>query len=64
LALNNRKTVDEVPIAKTMGTKKRVQTMYEARNGLSMVSLGDKNYKSPEYQTGFFRDGGLITGST
>ena len=38
--------------------------MYEARNGLPITSLGDKIYKVPEYQTGFFRDGGLIAGST
>ena len=47
-----------------MGNKKRVNTMYEARNGLAMTSLGDKNYKTPEYMTGYFRDGGLIAGST
>ena len=38
--------------------------MYEMRNGLSMAALGDKIYKAPEYQTGFFKDGGLIVGST
>lgn len=49
---------------KQMGQKVRVQTMYEMRNGLPMASLGDKIYKAPEYQTGFFYDGGLIVGST
>ena len=29
-----------------------------------MTSLGDKIYKYPEYDNGFFREGGLITGST
>ena len=47
-----------------MGSKKRVSTMIEARNGLSMASLGDKNYKTPAYEPGFFKDGGLIAGST
>jgi hypothetical protein len=42
-----------------MGQKVRVQTMYEIRNGLPTGSLGDKIYKAPEYQTGFFYDGGL-----
>ena len=64
MALNNRKTTDEVDITKTMGSKKRITTMFEARNGLKMASLGDKNYKSPEYQAGFFREGGLVPGST
>ena len=47
-----------------MGAKKRVQTLYEARNGCPMASLGDKIYKAPEYQTGYFNEGGLIAGST
>lgn len=29
-----------------------------------MASLGDKVFKAPEYQPGFFKEGGLITGST
>jgi len=27
-------------------------------------SLGDKHYKSPEYSAGFYKDGGLIAGSS
>ena len=38
--------------------------MYNQRNGLPLTSLGDKNYKHPEYQPGFFKDGGLVAGST
>ena len=29
-----------------------------------MTSLGDKNYKNPDYTPDFFKDGGLIAGST
>ena len=29
-----------------------------------MTSLGDKIYKFPDYTPGFFKDGGLIVGST
>jgi hypothetical protein len=47
-----------------MGMKKRVTTMYDQRNGLPLHSLGDKIYKAPEYQSNFFKEGGLITGST
>ena len=47
-----------------MGTKKRVQTLYDARNGCPMAALGDKIYKDPTYQTHFFKDGGLVAGST
>ena len=34
------------------------------RNTLPMASLGDKNYKAVEYDPGFFKAGGLISGST
>jgi hypothetical protein len=61
---DNRKTQKEHEVEKNMGMKKRTGTMYEARNGLPMKSLGDKIYSAPEYQSGFFRDGGLIAGST
>lgn len=62
--MDNRKTQDEVGIAKLMGSKKRVTTTFEARNGLPMASLGDKIYKTPEYMPGFYRESGLIPGST
>ena len=62
--MHNRKTQKEVDVTTSMGSKKRVKTMFDARNGLPMASLGDKNYKAPEYQSGFFREGGLIAGST
>jgi len=29
-----------------------------------MASLGDKDYKHPDYAPGFFYGGGLIAGST
>jgi hypothetical protein len=47
-----------------MGNKKRVNTLYDQRNGMNLTSLGDKIYKAPEYVPGFFKDGGLIVGST
>ena len=61
---HNRKSINEYAVEGKMGNKKRVNTLYEARNGLQMTSLGDKIYKAPEYMTGYFRDGGLIAGST
>lgn len=62
--MHNRKTQDTIGVEKSMGNKKRVGTMYEARNGLAMTALGDKVYKAPEYMPGFFREGGLVPGST
>jgi len=49
MGLDNRKTTKEVEVKQSMGSKKRVTTIFEARNGLAMVALGDKNYKAPEY---------------
>jgi hypothetical protein len=34
------------------------------RGDYPIASLGDKNYKAVEYDSGFFFGGGLITGST
>lgn len=47
-----------------MGSKTRVTNLYDQRNGLPMASLGDKIYKHPDYTPGFFKEGGLIAGST
>ena len=47
-----------------MGTKRRVETLYDQRNGLPLKSLGDKIYKHPDYQPHFYKEGGLIVGST
>jgi len=34
------------------------------RNGLPFEIPGDKMYKNPEYSPGFFKNGGLIVGSS
>jgi hypothetical protein len=47
-----------------MGRKKRIETLYDQRNGLPLKSLGDKIYKAPEYMPGFYKEGGLIVGSS
>ena len=61
---HNRKTVNEVEFNSTLGSKKRIDTVYQQRNGIGMRSQGDKIYRAPEYQSNFFRAGGLIVGST
>lgn len=63
-AIHNRKSTNVFQVEKVMGSKNRINTLYEQRNGCKLVALGDKIYKSPEFSTGFFKDGGLITGST
>ena len=62
--MHNRKTSSELSVYKTMGSKVRINSQFEQRNGLPMLALGDKNYKTPAYEPGFFREGGLIAGST
>lgn len=62
---HNRKSVNEYTSESVMGAKKRLDTLYDQRNGVTLKSLGDKIYKTPEYQPGFFKDDGfLIKGST
>lgn len=60
----NKGSTAEWNTEKQMTQKKRINNMYDQRNGLPLTSLGDKNYKHPEYQPGFFKDGGLVAGST
>ena len=47
-----------------MQTKARMYGLEQQRNGVGVSSLGDKAYKYPEYQNSFYKDGGLIPGST
>jgi hypothetical protein len=56
---HNRKTRKENVL--NMGKKVKVT---DARNGIPEYSLGDKIYKQPEHSSGFYRDGGLIVGSS
>lgn len=44
--------------------KARVLGLAEQRNGLGVTSLGDKCYKYPEYASNFYKEGGLIAGSS
>ena len=60
----NKTSSKEYNEEKVMGMKKRVTNIYDQRNGLPMASLGDKIYKSPDYTPGFFKEGGLVAGST
>jgi len=51
-------------LEKEMGQKSAVGDLYDMRNGLAVTSLGDKAYKNPEYSGTFYKDGGLIAGSS
>ena len=60
----NTKSSNEYNQEKVMTQKKRIKNLYDQRNGLPLTSLGDKVYKHPDYTPGFFKEGGLIPGST
>lgn len=47
-----------------MQTKKRVLSLDHQRNHLGVSSLGDKSYKYPEYAVNFYKEEGLVSGST
>ena len=47
-----------------MQTKKRVSSLDHQRNHLGVSSLGDKSYRYPEYASNFYKEEGLVSGST
>ena len=54
----------EYGVESVMTRKKRVLSLYEQRNQMMNANPGDKNYKCVENSPDFFKDGGLIVGST
>mmetsp|Transcript_45147 Transcript_45147/g.79462 ORF Transcript_45147/g.79462 Transcript_45147/m.79462 type:complete len:298 (+) Transcript_45147:54-947(+) len=65
---NGRRAADEhakeVDLSYEMQRKVVHYDLGKARNGVGCVSLGDKAYRHPEYESTFFKAGGLIVGST
>lgn len=51
-------------IEQEFGTKRKINTVEERRNGLSVVIPGDNLFKNPEWTDNFFQKGGLVVGST
>ena len=58
------RTFNEMMLEKEMGSKRRIWTMEERRNGISMRNPGDKYYKASEQFPTYYKEGGLIPGST
>ena len=44
--------------------KKRIKSLEEQRNFINLINPGDKNFRYAEYSPGFFKQEGLIIGST
>jgi len=61
---SNKEINYEFSLDKVMGRKIRINTISEMRNGLPLEVPGDKIYRNPECLPGFFKDRGLIVGST
>jgi len=47
-----------------MTRKKRILSLYEQRNEMISFNPGDKTYKNVDNSPDFFKEGGLIVGST
>jgi hypothetical protein len=54
----------EIDLSRVLQRKSRIDHMDEQRNGIPARSLGDKQYRHPEYASEFYKAGGLIIGST
>ena len=48
----------------TMGKKQPVDGLLNQRNNIPLTSMGDKAYKYPEYSKDFYKEGGLMVGSS
>ena len=57
-------TFKENTIEKQMGGKRRIWTTEQQRNGMAMRSPGDKFYRTSEQFPTYYKEGGLIPGST
>jgi len=57
-------TSKELGLEKAMGKKRIFDSIEDQRNMLDLRSMGDKPYKSPEYSSNYYRDGGIIAGSS
>lgn len=55
---------EETPLEYEMGSKKRIWSIEQQRNGMQMRSPGDKFYRTSEQFPNYFKEGGLIPGST
>ena len=60
----NCQTLKEMTLEQNICGKKRIPNISVMRNNLPISAPGDKQYKNPEYETNFFKEGGLISGSS
>jgi hypothetical protein len=58
------KETPEYSIDKIINRKKLVTSLSERRNDMPIIAPGDKLYRNVDYSTDFFKEGGLVIGST
>ena len=58
------RSLSELNVEKAMTRKKRINSLEQQRNYYNIVNPGDKNYRYAECSENFFKEGGLIPGST
>ncbi len=58
------KETPEYLIENVINRKKEISNLDEKRNYMPIVSPGDKIYKNVDYCQDFFKEGGLVVGST
>jgi hypothetical protein len=58
------RTENETIVENQMTRKKRLSNLQAIRNGMQIISPGDKIYKNVDYSPGFFNLEGLVVGST
>ena len=58
------RSIQETILEKEMGSKRRFSSIEEKRNGMEMRIPGDKYYRLSEHFPNYYKDGGLIPGST
>ena len=57
-------TSSEINIESMMNKKKRISSLEQQRNYYKKINPGDKNYRYVEHSPDYFKEGGLIVGST
>ena len=60
----NLETKTETLLEDLTCRKRRINSLSEMRNFYNKTSQGDKPYKNPEFSRDFFKNGGLVVGST
>ena len=58
------KETPEYSVEKVINRKKLVTSLDERRNNMPIIAPGDKLYRNVDYSSDFFKEGGLVTGST